>query len=236
MKRFSFLWLFLVLSIFSESIATEHKVFKGKEYSEMELFKVLGGDKGKELIKFPEIKTKAKFNEQVIQYIATLDTVYMYCDVRINNMSVISNDDTTIGALKGSFDFLESIANGENEISIEAADLFFVNPVKYLPINFKDKKLEEKYGEWREKASGELSLLEDKYRRQHIEEGYCSLLIEANIISGDVLEKRPIAYLKIVRDEDENFQISEESYGFLAETEISPNSTIKSEVVSRNEG
>lgn len=229
-------YVFLISFLFgSVGMGEEQKVFRGKEYNEMEFFNFLGGSGEKKQMKLPEIKTKAKFNDQVIQYIATLDAQYMYCDVRINNMSAMTNENAYIGALTGSFDFLESIKDGSNEVSIEVADLFFINPVRYFPQKFKDEKLEEKYRGWADQYSTEIKFLSEKSREIHLNDGYCSLLIEAQIL-GDKLERRPIAYLKIVRDEDEAFQISEESYGFLAETKISPNSSIKSEIISRNEG
>lgn len=77
-------YVFLISFLFgSVGMGEEQKVFRGKEYNEMEFFNFLGGSGEKKQMKLPEIKTKAKFNDQVIQYIATLDARYMYCDVRI---------------------------------------------------------------------------------------------------------------------------------------------------------
>lgn len=184
----------------------------------------------------PEIKTKAIFGDKRIQYTATFAVDYMYCDIRINNMSAASSEQYPLGVVSGSFDFLESVVNGSNEISIEAADLFFIDPNRYFPQKFKDNKLEEKYGNKRKEYAEYIKILSEEGRETHINDGYCSLLIEANILGDENAERRPIAFLKIVRNKDEGFEISEESYGFLAGTDISPNSTIKGEVIARNEG
>lgn len=150
-------------------------------------------------------------------YDVILNSKYLYCDVRINDIQLVDNEGLSLGFSQGEISINEAIQNGENDISIDVAPWGF----------FAD---ENKYSEFEKSKYPEHLFSKERFA----EGAFCQVdIVVRTFVDKKKTAEEKVATLKIEINEDGQPIIAESSY--QNNYPASPSDSIRLSTVKRKD-
>lgn len=157
----------------------------------------------------PNFYTTATIPQDGVYYSAQWKAYGIFCNVRINGISLVDNEGFDEGRAQSEFGLMTFISNGKNEISMDVASWKWIDPNE--PI-LEDSSVEA------------LSRIDNK-------DAYCELIIKAKAEVNGEMQEREISIIKAsINDE---FQLQIDPISNSLDSKVSPALSVKSEVINQ---